>query len=290
MAHDIQDITNQIKLQGWRQGRLIISANAEHIKAVSIDYFNHTVTPDTWLVVLTQDCDLVRDIAQEPHVELLAVKKLPKKPDNAMRGQSARLLHLTINVNQVIQWFECNINDRFRIKKASLLGLGCDMTIALEENELRLLRQWLARRYTRAAFPDHFETHLASTKGQVKSLFKSQAAKLISTVYIAIDNEEADSEEDYVIHVRLTALAEDLADEDKRESIDDFENRFIEVFNKRPHIKFALKYPSDPESYDVQVLSEEDVTLRILRQYKRFDADYRSSDDDASPPEGIEVN
>lgn len=290
MAHDIQDITNQIKLQGCRQGSLIISANAEHIKEVSIDYFNHTVTPDTWLVVLTQDCDLVRDITKEPHVELLALKKLPKKPDSPARGQSSRLLHLTININNESHWLEGSIHDRFRINKASLNSFDTDSTIALEENELRLLRQWIARRYTRAAFPDYFETHLAATKDPIKKLFKSQGAKLISTVYIAIDNEEAGPNEDYFIHVRLTALAEDLADNDKKESIDDFEERFIVAFNKRPHIKFAPKYPSDPESYDIRVLPEEDVTLSILRQYKRFDVDYRSSDDDASPPEGIEVN
>ena len=290
MANDIPDLADQVRLEGWRQGSLIALKAASQITLASIDYFNHTVTSNTWLVVLTQDCDLVRNIEQEPHVELLAIEKLSAMPNNAMRGQSARLLHLTITMDNESHWFECNINDRFRINKASLLGLGCDMTIALEENELRLLRQWLARRYTRAAFPDHFEAHLASTKGQVKSLFKSQAAKLISTVYIAIDNEEADSEEDYVIHVRLTALAEDLADDDKRESIDDFEQRFITAFTSRPHIRFALIYPNDPDSYDIRILSEEDVTLSILRQYKRFDADYRSSDDDASPPEGIEIN
>jgi len=212
MANDLPDIADQVRLEGWRQGSLIISTKARHITDASIDYFNHVVSSDTWLVVLTQDCDLVRNIEQEPYVEILAITKLPTFPNNAMRGQSARLLHLTINIDQVTHWFECNIHDRFRINKPSLQDLDCDTSLVLVENELRMLRQWLARRYTRAAFPDHFETYLASTKGQVKSLFKSQAAKLISTVYIAIDNEDACFEEDYFIHVILTALAEDLAD------------------------------------------------------------------------------
>lgn len=290
MANDIPDIADQVSLEGWRQGSLITPTKASQITDASIDYFNHVVSSDTWLVVLTQDCDLVRMIEQEPYVEILAITKQSALPNNAMRGQSARLLHLTINVNQVIHWFECNIHDRFRIKKASLLGLDCNSTTVLDENELRILRQWVARRYTRAAFPDHFETHLASTKGPVKSLFKSQEAKLISTVYIAIDNEEAGPEEDYVIHVILTALAEDLADANKRESIDDCEERFITAFTSRPHIRFALKDLNASDSYDIRTLSEEDVTLSILRKYKRFDADYRSSDDDISPPEGIEAN
>jgi hypothetical protein len=58
-----------------------------------------------------------------------------------------------------------------------------------------------------------------------------------------------------------------------------------------PHIRFALKNPDDPDSYDVRVLPEEDITLSMLRKYKRFDADYRSVDDDAiSPPESIDEN
>lgn len=190
-----------------------------------------------------------------------------------------------------MHWFECNIHNRFRVRKESMCNLSTDTSWLLDENELRLLRQWLARRYTRAAFPDHFEEHLASTKGRVKSLFKSPEAKLISTVYIAIDNEDAGPDEDYLIHVVLTALAEDFEKAEKRELLDYFEERFIEVIGSRPHIRFALKNPDDTESYDVRVLPEEDVTLSMLRKYRRFDVDYRSIDDDSvPPPESIEIN
>jgi hypothetical protein len=85
--------------------------------------------------------------------------------------------------------------------------------------------------------------------------------------------------------------ADDYEDEKKIALIDSFEQRFIEVFSKRPHIRFALKNPDDPESYDVRVLPEEDLTLSILRKYKRFDVDYRSVDDDTvSPPDGVDTN
>jgi|WetSurSiteA1Bulk_404760.scaffolds.fasta_scaffold00219_13 hypothetical protein len=291
MADNIPDAAGCLRLEGWRQGCLIQPNNAQQIIESSIDYYNKGASPDTWLVILTQDCDLVRNTDVEPFVELLALQTLSNKPSNPMKGQSARTLHLTFKIDNQIYWFECCIHDRFRIKKNALCGAGCNTKLVFQENELRLLRQWLARRYTRAAFPDNFEKYLASTKDPVKKLFKSAAAKLISTVYIAIDNEEAGMDEDYVIHVILTVLAEDFEEDEKRASIDEFEERFITVFSNRPHIRFALKYPDDSASYDVRVLSEEDVTLSILRNYKRFDADYRSVDDDAiSPPENIDVN
>jgi hypothetical protein len=290
-AMQSQNAADQLRAEGWTQGCLIHPDNAVRITAASIDFYSKATSGDTWLVVLTQDCDIVRHTGQEPFVELLAIEKLSNIPANPMKGQSARSLHLNWTINDDTHWFECNIHDKFRIRKDSLCGLDIDTSLRVEENELRLLRQWLARRYTRAAFPDHFEEHLASTKGRVKSLFKSPEAKLISTVYIAIENEDAGPDEDYLIHVLLTALAEDFEETERRELLDDFEERFIQVIGSRPHIRFALKNPDDPSSYDVRVLPEEDVTLSMLRKYRRFDADYRSIDDDAvSPPESIEIN
>jgi len=287
------DIAEQIRAHGWKQGCLISPENTSKIIEATIDFFDKDTSTDTWLVVITQDCDLVRKIDHEPYVELLALQKLSGNPNNPMRGHSARKLHLVLDGESGTGtvWFECNIHDRFRIKKESLLKTDCDPALAFSENELRLLRHWLARRYARAAFPDHFENYLKSTSGTVKKLFKSAPARLISTVYIAIDNEDAGYDEDYYIHVILTSLAEDLADPEKRDQIDDFEERFIRVFSNRPHICFALENPDDQESYDVRVISEEDVTLSMLRRYKRFDADYRSVDDDTlSPPDGIDSN
>ncbi|MEQ1622588.1 MAG: hypothetical protein ABL919_14365 [Methylococcales bacterium] len=220
MVSDLQDAADHLRVEGWKQGCLIPPNSAEQIIKASIDFYNKGASSDTWLVVLTQDCDLVRNTNVEPFVEILALQKLPNKPSDPKLGQSARTLHLYLEIDSQTNWFECSIHDRFRINKESLCGLGCDTVLGFEENELRLLRQWLARRYTRAAFPDHFETHLASTQGRVKSLFKSPEAKLISTVYIAIDNEDAGPEEDYFIHVILTALAEDFDDAEKRDLID----------------------------------------------------------------------
>lgn len=289
MVDNVPDAADCLRAEGWKQGCLIHSQYAEQITAASIDFYNKGETSDVWLVVLTQDCDLVRNTGFEPFVELLSLQQLPNKPSNLMRGQSARSLHLSLEICGETHWFEGYIHNRFRIKKELLCGLGCETTLVFKENELRLIRQWLARRYTRAAFPDHFETHLASTQGRVKSLFKSPEAKLISTVYIAIDNEDIGVDEDYFIRVILTVLSEDLEDVKKRNLIDNFEERFISVFEGRPHIRFAIKNPGDAESYDVRVLPEEDVTLSMLRKYKRFDADYRSVDDDTvSPPDGID--
>ncbi len=76
MANDIPDSADPIRWENWRQGSLIIPTQANQVTAVSIDYFGHVVSSDTWLVVLTQDCDLVRNTDIEPFVELLALRQL----------------------------------------------------------------------------------------------------------------------------------------------------------------------------------------------------------------------
>jgi hypothetical protein len=281
MTSNFAESADCLRSQGWRQGCLITPQESDKIIAASIDFKPQLQSAQIWLAVLTQDCDLVRDDNVEPYVEILAFQQLSAPPNNPMRGQSARTLHLQIEMAGQALWLEGCIHDRFRIKKKTLCDSDCAATLNFAENELRLLRQWLARRYTRAAFPDHFETHLAATKDPVKKLFKSAGAKLISMIYIAIENEDADANEDYLVNVILAVLAEDYVDDLKRQAIDEFEEKFQTIFNNRPHINCQ----------DIRTMPEEDITLHILRRYKRFDIDYRSSDDDAAaPPEGVDIN
>ncbi|SMG67114.1 conserved hypothetical protein, partial [methanotrophic bacterial endosymbiont of Bathymodiolus sp.] len=172
----VSDIAEQIRFHGWKQGCLISPENTAKLIKSTLDFFEKNGSTDTWLVIITQDCDLIRKIDDEPYVELLALQKLSSKPGLLMRGHSARKLHLGLDNENGTVRFECSIHDRFRIKKASLLETDCNQALAFSENELRLLRQWLARRYARAAFPDHFENNLKSRSKDVKKLFKSAGA------------------------------------------------------------------------------------------------------------------
>ncbi len=129
-------------------------------------------------------------------------------------------------------------------------------------------------------FPDRFEENLRSTDGRVKSLFKSKAAKLISTIFIRLHNPDEEAF-DHRISVILAVRTDHLSDPQKRSEIDSFEERLIDVFANRPFIVFEC---DDGENPDVRVMSEDDLTLGILRQYQRYDVDYRSLDDDTNSP------
>jgi hypothetical protein len=83
------------------------------------------------------------------------------------------------------------------------------------------------------------------------------------------------------ISVILAVRTDHLYNPEKRSEIDSFEERLINVFASRPGIAFEC---DDGENPNVRVMSEDDLTLGILRQYQRYDVDYRSLDDDADAP------
>jgi hypothetical protein len=77
------DTAEQIRAHGYKQGRLISPENTAKIIEDAIDFYDKDGSTDTWLVVITQDCDLVRRTHDEPYVELLALQELSSKPRSA---------------------------------------------------------------------------------------------------------------------------------------------------------------------------------------------------------------
>ena len=81
-------------------------------------------------------------------------------------GRSPRKLHLENN-DQILEFI---IHNRFFVKKDSLVGFEfSDVLFELSPDNKKILKKWLGNRYTRAAFPDEFNTRLS----------KSNASKII---------------------------------------------------------------------------------------------------------------
>lgn len=84
MIGNTPNVADQLRAEGWKQGCLISPDKTEQVTSASIDFFENGVCSNTWLVLLTQDCDLVRDANVEPYVELLAIQKLSNTPSNSV--------------------------------------------------------------------------------------------------------------------------------------------------------------------------------------------------------------
>lgn len=277
-------IAQTLRCAGWRQGDLIPPVDAAALIRESVDLCQVTASDQLWLIVLSQDCDLLnRECRKEPYVELLAAKAIGRGDAQFEAGQSTRRLHLP--ARGLVNWLDCSIHHRFRVPKESLARIVRGTTTTLPKESRRQVCQWVARRYTRRPFPDAFEARLDARHGPIRKVFKHPAAKLIASIYISTSEEELPAETSYVVDILLTARERDLADPDFSEAIDTFEQEFLTAFSSRPGIEFA-SIDGQPA---LAVISEDNLTQGQLRRYKRFDADYRSSDAGALlPPDGVD--
>jgi len=284
MADD--DPSSLIRASGWRQGDLL---GPEYLAGMINDSVDHKLALNSqgWLVILTQDCDLLRDVGREPFVEILLLSPTTQAdrqlPQN--RGQSSRTLVLEARSASGPKYFSASIHDRFRVKKADFVSVASSPNessqgYTLPHDERRRLVRWLAQRYARSAFPDDFERCLASTKNPVKSLFKSEDAKAVSSIFLRLEDDNPGPNRPFVLHAILAGSDADVNDQVTRGKIDRFEQQFIKVLGKQSRITFALKYDDDPDSVDVRVMSEDDITVSMLRSFRLLDVDYRSVDED----------
>lgn len=114
------------------------------------------LTRERGIVVVSQTCDVVRDPAQRPYVEIAPLVELePDDYEEARRGRSLRFAvvpalegrHLVADLDRVMT-----------IEKPLLVRLAGQNRIAgcRDDAERRLLAAALARRRARFAFPDDF--------------------------------------------------------------------------------------------------------------------------------------
>ncbi|QLM94430.1 hypothetical protein HVX49_04950 [Escherichia coli] len=162
----------------WRQGQVL-----RHEDAVTLGILTEEEI-GVKVVVISHDCDL--QSSSEPSVELIA-GPLIKGASNYARAKHPRVLHLHLeqarDANQ--NAIELRHDNKFRIDKERFTCVGCDPTCQISPEEKQGLKQWLAARYGRPAFPDVFESRLRAFDTK-KFRFEKELAKIISkhSVYL----------------------------------------------------------------------------------------------------------
>ena len=155
----------------WRQGHVL-----KHEDAVSLGIILEEQT-GVKVVVISHDCDLQ---SSETEVELIA-GPLVKGAGNCSHAKHPRILHLNfekvLGLNQSA--VELKQVNKFKIEKEKLSSAACDEFYSISPKEKQALKQWLAARYGRPAFPDIFENRLrAYDRGKFK--FEKELAKIIA--------------------------------------------------------------------------------------------------------------
>jgi hypothetical protein len=138
----------------WRQGHLLVEEDAATLDLLGAGAVSRRV------VVISHDCDLAH--AKEAFVEVIVGETIHRADGNFIGAKNPRCLHLRYNDGTAnALCVELRYANRREIPASRFSQLEAeDSRFSLADDERRVLQQWLAARYGRAAFPNKFEEAL----------------------------------------------------------------------------------------------------------------------------------
>lgn len=144
----------------WRQGSVLAESDAVTLGLVEAEESSKRV------VVITHDCDLPH--AAEVNVEVIVGSIVAQADPMYIGARNPRKLHLRYiapSGNEVC--LEISHSDLQVVPKSNFTQIGNpDGGMPLDSGEKRALKQWLAARYGRPAFPNELETRLRKRFGK----------------------------------------------------------------------------------------------------------------------------
>ncbi len=264
-------IEERLRVAGWRQGDVVVQIWTDHLLDLCIDRRPVPADGSTRLVLISQDCDIVADEQREPYLELVMGSLTAEIRPDLAQGKNPRRLHLPCLGAQL----DISIHDRFRIIKEGFGEATRDADSSLDVSSRDCLRRWLGRRYLRSAFPDAFNLRLGASKTFAR-FGKSELAKKVSVILFETVEEELPSDKSYPLNV-LVGISDDVS--------------LTERAELEAKLTSSLSVPGI-EVVDLRLATEDDISYRYLRRYRRLDLDFRSLPEDegvTAPPEGIDA-
>ena len=268
--------SEEIAKRGWRQGAILGDALAK----LAGDHAPRTVAVDSadWLVLTSHDCDIVNvSLDKEPIVEVLRMTVAAAGRVNRQQwwGRNPRTLQLAIGAPDDPVVLSCVAHDRWTIPRALLMRES--PVRCLPDKERRLVAEWLAKRYIRAAFPTAFDQRWRSKQKEWQKLLRKHS-EWMQGVYLRLGTlDELPAGAPYKCHLILAVPHDKRGEPDwarKRTEIEEEVQAFWSLFE--PDILCA----------GVEVLGTDEITLADIEPYQRFDADWVSFEDETpiTPP------
>jgi len=191
----------------WRQGSVIAQADA-----IAAGLFDETSSSLKRALVITHDCDLTND--RELEVEVMVGNVVDKLNKQFARARNVRRLHLAFDTpsgNQ--QFIDLQITAKQSISKSLIAGSKPDGGWVLSDEEKRSLKQWLAARYGRPAFPNAFETHLRknvskkeTVEDRLGKVLEKVSAHLVGVFFDLGENRAAELTDGSPYDLRITVV------------------------------------------------------------------------------------
>jgi len=245
--------SQKIEANGWKQGACLLVDESTVV---------HTVTqcmqeqlPVGVYIVLSQDCDVLNfSLEKEPVVELIAVKQIQQCNPELNTGKNPRRLHLDTNTNEL--FLEASPNNRYFISRA-YLEFSSQSSIKITSRSLKILINWIAKRYKRPGFPDAFNRRIDSRLiKKIKRVLSNEAIDTLG-LFIRLNSEkELPENQAYKLILKLV-VPKDVYENEA--SLANIQEGFDQILNSLETVKGITIL----EGSCVQ--SEDDITLYRVR-------------------------
>lgn len=239
------------------------------------------------VVVITHDCDLPheRELCVEVIVAELVVKE-PKPDPQLSYAKNPRRLHLAYEGTDAAPLIlELRHGDRRSVPKGDFAERAVkDNSLALPVDAKRALKQWLAARYGRPAFPNAFEERLRKLSGKrtveqlIAKILEPDAKYLVGLFFDLGEQrgEEAVEGEPYALSISVAYDATE-GGSDARLSAERVAGQLRELFEKtygKPDVATEVALDA------CEAVADTRLTLADLRRVDQWRLEYISLRDE----------
>ena len=255
---------------GWRQGAIFGTDVAERARAHAPPTVD--IRCSDLLVVASHDCDVLSpSLDKEPFVEIVCGRPVQTADKRQFSGRNPRTLQFSLADGEGAVTLSCAAHQRWAIPRELLLAGSPHRS--LPDRERRLLAEWLAKRYIRAAFPTAFDQRWRAKLKHWQKLLQRRSDWL-QGVYLRLSTlAELPDAGAYLCHLIIAVRYEKRRDADWARWRVDIE-REVDAF--------WTQFKPGISCEGVDVLGTDEITLADIESYQRFDADWVSYEDETA--------
>lgn len=263
---------------GWRQGDLLTQDSSRALGLVDATDDSH------WAVIITHDCDLPN--AREATVEIIVATHVANPDSQLSYAKNPRRLHLTFEcTGETPLTLELLHSGRHVVPKEKFVEQASrEADITLPKEEKRTLKQWLAARYGRPAFPNAFENRLRKPIGkrtverQIGKILEPDAKYLVGMFFDLGEQrgEEVAEGEPYALAIVVVYDATEGGGE-ARESAERVVGQLRTLFDKAYG---SLDVATEIALDSCEAVADTYLTLADLRRVDQWRLEYISLSDD----------
>lgn len=256
----------------WRQGHLLADVDAHRL------FPEQTIASGFIAIIISHDCDLTRPPESEPYVEVVFAKKISDDDGNFTHGKNSRKLHLTATGGGTVANLELIATGKATFSKSELITIKPDLGVCLTRDERNILREWLAARYRRSAFPNEFERRLKAKKIAEKLSKKLEPlGSLLFGLYFNIESEiEYSSQEESIPYeLEIYVLYIEDGSEETHSKVTKLVSDINTIFKNSYYQKQSQKWTMI-ELTDCTEVSDHAMSIATMRGLQRWNADHLS--------------